>query len=285
MLHKILIRYILIVVLYGFSSLSQSAPAYTVQLLPGFGARSGSTRFTTYLGFDGLLNDKGQIAGTFNDRSAIWSNGVVTELRDFGSSLVINNNGQVAITSGVEPGYPDLGDCCLWSNGTLLKLGGLNVMGTGCWPTGMNAAGQVIGASIVSDINNIYRGFSVFLWSNGTMTNLDTFENGDYGEYGEYGGCSAIPLDNGSGCSPIVSDTPVDINDSGQVLFIRRNSASRLVPNPPPPGPVVWTNGVTIPLPQEVYFKAGKSINNRGDILGYFNDKSFLIWNVNNGTS
>ena len=149
----------------------------------------------------------------------------------------------------------------------------------------MNAAGQVIGVSDVLDSNGIYRGQGVFLWANGTMTNLDTFENGRYDDY-----ASGSSYCSGSNfvynvCPAAVRDVAVDINDSGQVLFIRQNNASPLVPTPPPPGPVVWSNGVITPLPQTVSFGVGKSINNRGDVLGYTGDTSISVWNVNTGAT
>ena len=72
MLRKVLLDYVLIGALCAFATLSQAATAaglaYSVQLLPELSPRSGDgRRYASYLGFDGLLNDKGQIAATLDD--------------------------------------------------------------------------------------------------------------------------------------------------------------------------------------------------------------------------
>ena len=214
----------------------------------------------------------------------MWSNGTITPLSNgIGNALAINNNGQVMISSGVNIAAPEGGSCLFWSNGTLTGMGSLNGGNIACWPTAMNAAGQVIGVSFVLDGNGIYRGRGVFLWSNGVMTNLDPYDNFRYGEFPCYGIYDAIY----NPCTTAVNDQSVDINDNGQVLFIQRHTTygpSDPI-DPVPDGPVVWSNGKKIPLPQSVSFRKGKSINNRGDVLGFISDKSFLIWNVNDGSS
>ena len=130
MLYKILIG-----ALCAFATLGQaaSAPAYSVQLLPQLSLRGSleGTRYTSYLGFNVLLNDKGQVAATTNSfQPVIWSNGTITALGSGGTPLVINNSGQVAISAGVILGAPEAGSCYLWSNGTLANIGNL---GVGCW--------------------------------------------------------------------------------------------------------------------------------------------------------
>jgi probable HAF family extracellular repeat protein len=124
----------------------------------------------------------------------LYSHGVMTDLGTLGGlgsgsfAYSINNAGQVVGESW------NLGrtnsHAFLYSHGVMTDLGTLG--GSITFALGINAAGQVVGQSLVCEDR-----FSAFLYSGGTMINLN----------------SSLPPDSGWHF-----DTATAINDSGQIV-------------------------------------------------------------------
>lgn len=147
------------------------------------------------------INDAGQVAGGDADsgtsggyrHAVLWSGGTITDLGTLpggvaSNASAINTAGQVVGWSNTGPSsvsYP-----VIWYNGSVTALSGV-LWGYG---RGINSRGDVVGAAGFSGSAQYSR---AFLWSNGTMTNLNTL------------------LPAGSGW---VLEHAWDINDAGQIV-------------------------------------------------------------------
>ena len=191
------------------------------------------------------INDAGQVVGsssnvTTGSQAFLDSNGTVTDLPEPGfvasSNLgcqadAINNNAQIAGTCwGYNRKLASLyADLVLWQNGTVTDLGTLGGVRNGA--TAINNNGQIIGYETA--ITGVTNGF---LYSNGTMTNLGSFnpaainDNGVMvgGQYIDSGGTvqnlnTLIPAG-----SPTIQDANA-INNNGQIAASTTGSTSGAV--------------------------------------------------------
>ncbi|HVQ89697.1 MAG TPA: hypothetical protein VMU51_01555 [Mycobacteriales bacterium] len=109
------------------------------------------------------VNDRGEVVGasqtaTGDWHAFRWSAGVLTDLGVAGTAIAINAAGQVLGTVGSTEAF-------LWSNGVLTRLGTLG--GGYTYVSGLNDAGQVIGASGTTDGDE-----HAFVWSHGRMIDI-----------------------------------------------------------------------------------------------------------------
>lgn len=173
------------------------------------------------------INDHGQIAGqrlsATEDAffSAVWEDGVVTDLGQLDSAelynvaLDINNIGQVVGTSVRVEGDcgPTESRAFLWERGRMTDLGTLG--GAATTALKINERGQVLGRNesvLPNCMGSINR--RAFVWTKGTLTEIEP-----------------------DGPSDIF---PVDMNDRGQVIAVREDGSAFL-----------WDNGTTIELGPE----------------------------------
>ena len=159
-------------------------------------------------GFDGIMNDRGQVVGTadtavpdsspfcvqpdcFTSRAIVWDNGKVVDL-----GTLPGGNNSVAVwlsTSGFATGVSQNGEidplidgfpefrAVLWKDGTIRDLGTLEG-GYESLANAVNSRGQVVGfaTNLVPDPFSLAApGFvttqtRAFLWQNGTMQDLGT---------------------------------------------------------------------------------------------------------------
>ena len=191
------------------------------------------------------INDSGQVVGSWGTTSTgsqpfLYSNGTITDLPEPGfvatSNLgcqadAINNNAQIAGTcwgynSKLSSVYLHL---VLWQNGTVTDLG--TISGVRGSAAAINGNGQIVGYGTAT--TGVTQGF---LYSNGTMTNLGSFnpaainDNGVMvgGQYIDSGGTiqnlnTLIPAG-----SPTIQDANA-INNNGQIAASATGSTSGAV--------------------------------------------------------
>lgn len=117
----------------------------------------------------------------------VWKRGHIRKLSTLpgdldGEALVINDNGQVAGTSGQCIGSANEAlHAVLWQNGTVIDLGNLGGT-TNNHPQYINNRGQVVGYSNLSGDETNH----AFLWQEGVMIDLGTLR-GDLLSFGEAG--------------------------------------------------------------------------------------------------
>jgi probable HAF family extracellular repeat protein len=175
------------------------------------------------------LNDSGQITGNITTavpsgpiyfrHAFLYSNGQVIDLHtlDVPDSLgfAINNAGEV---TGMVGGYPSY-HAFLYSDGQMRDLGTLGgLMASG---NGINDSGQVVGTS---DLPGPNTSRAAFLYSNGTMTNLNDLIDPTLG----------LTLFSASGINEhgqIVADGYSSLTSPGSHAFIL-DPASASVPEP-----------------------------------------------------
>ena len=155
-----------------------------------------------------------------------------------GIGLVINDNGQVAGTSGKCIGSADEAlHAVIWQNGTVTDLGNLGGT-TNNHPQYINNRGEVVGYSnLPGDTTN-----HAFLWHKGVMTDLGTL-SGDFSSFG------------------------AAINDNGDVGGLSCDMSGNC-------RAFLWQNGIMTDL--NVLISVGSplflvdvlSINSRGEIVG-----------------
>jgi probable HAF family extracellular repeat protein len=176
------------------------------------------------------INEKGQIVGTsetadFKSRAFLWENGVMRDLGTLGG----NNSSASAINdAGLIVGYTDIatqgGEWGFIITGGVMRriaLGGRDTLGS--HPRAINNAGDIVG---------------------------------DY--YNAQGQTVTFMLDS-TGFRSLGSFTPVDINDSKQVVGIGRVNATTTAVQ-------VWQNGSAVSLGGASH-SAG-AINNAGVVVG-----------------
>jgi probable HAF family extracellular repeat protein len=126
------------------------------------------------------VNDRGQIVGHFTSRvgvthAFIWDQGVMTELStptgQYSSARAINNRGTIAGEYEAGTQYRSAYRACTWSNGALTDLG---IPGPASRASGINDAGQVVGAFISSNGS-----WHAFVWQDRVLTDLGTLGGGD----------------------------------------------------------------------------------------------------------
>ena len=112
------------------------------------------------------INNKGQIVGVSNKQAVLWQNGKVQALNNVPEPSIaraVNDKGQIVGSYHREQ------EAFLWHKRKVTKLGHLPDR-RHAYATGINAKGQVVGASGVHD----YSYFHAFLWRNGNMVDLGT---------------------------------------------------------------------------------------------------------------
>lgn len=175
------------------------------------------------------LNNKGQIVGWFNDRSAVlrpfvWQKGVFTELPTGGHS---GSEVRAISEDGLMAGYVMLNglqEPVVWAHGRLIELG-LPEGIFGGSATGINDRGMV----------TVLTGPYGYVWERGTYRKLDR-------TVGERA-------------------TPLAINASGSITGSHSSLAGTFA--------AVWDRDTVTDLPTLGGRSEGRAINNHGDVAGY----------------
>ena len=163
------------------------APGYTVVdlgALPGSGT-IGSVAYAInrtrqVVGMSGATSATGQL----ENHAFLWSNGLMRDLGNLGpipypgrvssTATAINDAGKVVGWANRPDGQSH---AFLWVNGSMQDLGTLGGVTSGA--TGINAAGQVVGYSMLAAAPGTDPVTHAFLWQNGTMKDLGTL-GGNY---------------------------------------------------------------------------------------------------------
>jgi probable HAF family extracellular repeat protein len=127
------------------------------------------------------INNAGQFVGDswtntsgLSDIGYVYSNGVMTALGSLGvwpviQALAINDSGQIVGYAGaVSTGGPTVTRGFLYSGGSFTDLGNLGGFYTNVFPNAINAGGQIVGT-----ISGYETSVHAFLYSNGTMSDLN----------------------------------------------------------------------------------------------------------------
>ena len=195
------------------------------------------------------INNNGQIVGqgvnpSGQEDAFLYSNGTVTDLGAInGAAFGINASGQVTGASGT-------GNAFLYSNGTMTNIGTLpSPYNRASTAYGINDSGQVVGYCYGNGSSlNIYGGDTThaYLYSNGTMTDLNTLVPAPYND----------------------SSGALHINNSGQVV----GSASDFSGNS---HAFLYSNGTMTDLGTLGGTSSGAAgINLLGQVVGYAQDSS-----------
>ena len=235
---------------------------------PSLWQKGGLTRLPTLGGKNGFanqVNNQGEVGGVAENatpdatcqecvegvclfqvlqtKPVLWKDGRIQELPTFpgdpdGLGLVINDNGQVAGTSGKCIGSAtEALHAVIWQNGTMTDLGSLGGT-TNNHPQYINNAGQVVGYSNLSgDTTN-----HAFLWQKGVMTDLGTLP-GDFASFGE--AINDVGEVGGDSCD-INCNCRAFIWQSGQITDLN----------------------TLIPVGSPLFLLDVLSINSRGEIVG-----------------
>ena len=250
-------------------------PPYKLVILGGLG---GPGSFLQN-GFDGILNDRGQLVGwadtatpdPFPDFCAsadciashafVWEHGHMKDLGALANGVSseafwISSNGLVTGTAEngkldpLIPGFPEQ-RAVLWRDGKIENLGTLEG-GNESMASAVNNRGEVAGIAI----NTVPDPYSIF--GNGTQVRAFRWRNGHIRDLGTLGGPDAAAL---------------LINESGQVAGL---SYVDSIPQPGPGAPAIdpffWSNGKMYDVGSlGGTFGQPYAMNNRGQMVGTSN--------------
>jgi probable HAF family extracellular repeat protein len=250
------------------------------------------------------INDRGQVAGNSSNgtpdpfsffgwgtqtRGFVWQNGVMRDLGTLGGADAVqigqNQNGQIdgaSYTNNPTDGSFPTMDPYLWENGYMRDLGSLG--GTFGFPAdqGLNARGEVVGASNLAGDQSSHP----FLWNGTRMIDLGTL-GGDNGnanglnDAGDVIGSADLPSGshdgflwkngtmrdllpvNGAPCSNAFS-----VNSRDEVVGNATDCHGHEL------AAVLWKNGNAIDLdtlvaPSELHLSSAEYINDQGEIVGH----------------
>lgn len=175
------------------------------------------------------INNGGQIVGfslslDYTWHAVMWEHGGIVDLgtdwwpsdiNDFGQVLGVSSGGRQAL---------------IWQNGGIVEITGC--LEPSCHVNSINNLGQVVGTRYL-DASGYNR--QAFVWTNGTMTNLENLTDGDG-----------------------ASSTAGAINDGGQVAGLSRASDGTY-------HAVLWNDGTVVDLGTGF---GPRAMNNRGQIVG-----------------
>lgn len=211
------------------------------------------------------INNNGQVTGTSNGHTFLYSNGQTQDLGTLGGCCSvgygINNNGQVTGYAFIPTNYAH---AFFYSNGQMMDLGTLGGS-SGSVGTGINDAGQVTGYSSLSPAVE-----HAFLYTNGHMTDLGTL-GGDNSQ------ATAI---NNAGQIIGYSNTSTGavrtfLYSNGQMMDIGVFSANGInnvgqITGASNEHALLYSNGQTIDLGTlpGYPFSTGNSINDAGQVVG-----------------
>ena len=221
------------------------------------------------------INSFNQVVGFYSDgrsHAFLWHDGAVTNLGSHGGSTSIafgiNDSGQVVgwATHADSPYYP-----FMWEDGVMT---GLETLGGHGGANGINAAGDVVGMSVLAD-GSANHGF---LWRNGVLTDLGAFRGNSVAyainNSGHVVGDAGIP---GLGFQPVLwndgtirqltalggaTGNAFDINDDGLIVGAVNIGTGEI-------HAILWREGVPIDLstlggPSSI----ARAINSSGWIVG-----------------
>jgi probable HAF family extracellular repeat protein len=176
-------------------------------------------------------------------KPVLWKEQHIEELPTFpgdpdGIGLVINNNGQVAGTSGKCIGSADEAlHAVIWHHGTVTDLGNLGGT-TNNHPQYINDSGQVVGFSnLPGDSTN-----HAFLWHEGRMTDIGTLP-------GDFSSAAEAINDEGE-----IGGSSCDINFNCRAFFWRDGEMTDV--------------NTLVPADSTLFLVDVLSINSRGEIVG-----------------
>ena len=179
------------------------------------------------------INAGGQVVGTFSLSSGagggfLYSDGTARVLTALGvgtqyaggGAAAINDSGQIAGELGISL---SVGHACIYAGGTVQDLGTLG--GTDSCAASINDNGQVVGTSDVTPGNDSPQ--DAFLYSNGTMTDLDQLVGGKHQSSADainnagkvVGNCGGSAFVYANGTVTTIASVLADaINDAGEVV-------------------------------------------------------------------
>lgn len=239
--------------------------------------------FRGSIGSAHALNESGSVVGESgllvgaSRRPTLW-NSLTGEIRDVGPpnshgrAADINEAGQIIIQNFSSGNF---GQAFLWENENLTNLGMLSGS-NGSLPTAINNLGQVVGEAVFVNIGGSITEQRGWIWESGVLTELvlpgiTKLHLIDINDHGQIIGQGDV-IGNASGQPTIfllinpdrtfmqLPLRPVALNNQGQVVGFGFEV-----------GPVLWENGISIPLGLFPGFDSvhPASINDLGQVVGF----------------
>jgi len=237
------------------------------------------------------INNSGQIAGNYQkyglNHAYLYSNGEYTDLGSLSIAQPsyatgINDFGKVVGGSNTTVGGLGITRAFLYSNGSMKDLGALS-QNSSSYAYGINNNGKIVGQS---------GGVSACFWNGSEVTKITTAVTPafayDINNRGQIVGSVGSPFSgtqkaflyengqttllNGPGIAPYISSAKA-INNAGQI--VGQYKASLFSPE----RAVLWGNDN---IATELPLNSVTGINNRGQIVGYTDNHSYLLTPVGN---
>ena len=235
------------------------------------------------------VNNSGQVAGMSSvadgSHAFLYSNGVMTDLGTlaghyYSQAVDINDAGLAAGRSIIDETPENTSSLrpVMFSSGAVISIGSLG--GNYGFANGINNSSEIVGLS--SDANGVTHAFR---WSNGTMTDLGSFEgSGDYScAYGINDSSQVVGTSVFNGAdrgflweNAVMTDLGDLLGGSGRTLAFAINNSAQVVgysglTDGTTSQPFIWENGVMEDLgslPGRTDWGYARGINNFGEVVG-----------------